>query len=214
MPVMDEQVRKERAERLLQLRSEGTSPATAWRVVDPDSKAKDSRAAEQTRREIRWYRKRYGVTDAPGEDGGLEGGEAGGPNGAAPNGASADVTEDAAKPAKRCAGVADRPCGKEISGRSPRCDDCRKEHTRLRRQGENRNDHRRHGEERKERDIRKRQEEEERRLAEEQQRRQDEEAKRQADALAADREAEEKKEAEARAAAESERKADLERAPR
>ena len=135
MPVMSEQVRKARAERLLQLREEGMSPAAAWRVVDSDSKATDSSAAERTRSEIRRYRERYCVVDAPGESDGLEGGEAGGPNGSALNGAAAEVAEDvAAKPAKRCAGVAGRPCGKEISGRSPRCDDCRKEHGRLRKQ--------------------------------------------------------------------------------
>ena len=184
MPVMNEQVRKARAERLLQLREEGMSPAAAWRVVDSDSKATDSSAAERTRSEIRRYRERYCVVDAPGESDGLEGGEAGGPNGSALNGAAAEVAEDvAAKPAKRCAGVAGRPCGKEISGRSPRCDDCRKEHGRLRKQRNNRNDHRRHGEERKELGIKKRQEEEERHREEERRRLQDEEAKRQAAAL-------------------------------
>ena len=191
MPVMNEQVRKARAERLLQLREEGMSPAAAWRVVDSDSKATDSSAAERTRSEIRRYRERYCVVDAPGESDGLEGGEAGGPNGSALNGAAAEVAEDvAAKPAKRCAGVAGRPCGKEISGRSPRCDDCRKEHGRLRKQRNNRNDHRRHGEERKELGIKKRQEEEERHREEERRRLQDEEAKRQAAALEAERGAE------------------------
>ena len=188
MPVMNEQVRKARAESLLQLREEGMSPAAAWRVVDSDSKATDSSAAERTRSEIRRYRERYCVVDAPGESDGLEGGEAGGPNGAALNGAAAEVAEDvAAKPAKRCAGVAGGPCGKEISGRSPRCDDCRKEHGRLRKQRNNRNDHRRHGEERKELGIKKLQEEEERHREEERRRLQDEEAKRQAAALEAER---------------------------
>ena len=152
MPVMKEQVRKARAERLLQLRSEGVSPAAAWRVVAPKSKAKDSQAAELCRREIKWYRGKYCVVDAPGEDGEPEDGKADGPNGAALNGAPAEITGDvAAKPVKRCLGVEDKPCGKEITGRSPRCDDCRKEHERLRKQRNNRNDHRRHGEERSKR---------------------------------------------------------------
>lgn len=191
MPWMDEQVRKERAERLLQLRfEEGMSPTAAWHAVEPDSKAKDP--AELCRREIRWYRKKHCVVDAPGENGGLEGGDAGGPNGASHNGAAAEVAEDVAtKPAKRCAGVEGQPCGKEISGRSQRCDDCRKEHERRRKQRNNRNDHRRHGEERKERELRKRlstalrshlarlQEEEGRRRREAEIRRQEEERIRQ-----------------------------------
>ena len=120
MPVMSEQVHKARAERLLQLRfEERMRPTAAWRVVSPNSKAADSSAVERTRSEIRRYRERYCVVDAPGESDGLEGGEAGGPNGSALNGAAAEVAEDvAAKPAKRCAGVAGRPCGKEIGSRT------------------------------------------------------------------------------------------------
>lgn len=167
MPVMNEQVRKERTEKLIQLLAEGMSPADAWRVVDPKSKAKGKSAADQTRRDIGWYRERYCVTDS-----------SAGPNGsngaASLNGAHAEVTEDVAakptrptKPVKRCLGVEDKPCEKEITGRSPRCDECRKEHTRLRRQGENRNDHRRHGERRKE-EEKERQAAERRRLQEEQ----------------------------------------------
>ena len=136
MPVMAEQLRKERAERMWQLRfEEGLSPADVWRAVKPDNKAKDP--AELYRREIRWHRKNYGVVDAPEESR-----VASGPNLAslAVGGMSVEVTGDTAvKPMKRCAGVADIPCGKETSGRSPRCDDCREEHERLRRQGNNRN---------------------------------------------------------------------------
>ena len=151
MPVMDEQMRKERAKRLLQLRfEEGMSPADAWHVVDPASKAKDSGAAELTRREIRWLRDRERRwAEALKED--RDGLEAGGLNGALPNGTSAEVTRAAA--VKRCAGVAGRPCEKEITGRSPRCEDCRKEHTRRRRQVENRNSHLRNKEAREERDF-------------------------------------------------------------
>ena len=182
MPRMDEQVRKARAERLLQLRfEEGMSPADAWRVVDPDSTAKDSRAAEQTRREIREYRKKYCVVDESGEDGG--------PNGAALNGTAAEVTGGVAtKPPKRCIGVeGGPPCDKEISGRSPRCEDCRKEHERLRTQRNNRNNNRRHKEKYKEHGLWKRlatalrchlarlQEEEERCRQEAEKRRQEEE---------------------------------------
>ena len=142
MPVMKEQVRKERTEKLIQLLAEGMRPADAWRVVDPKSKAKGKSAADQTRRDIGWYRERYCVTDS-----------SAGPNGsngaASLNGAPAEITGDvAAKPVKRCLGVEGRPCEKKITGRSPRCDDCRKEHERLRRQRNNRNDHRRHGEKR------------------------------------------------------------------
>ena len=133
MPVMSEQVRKARAEKLLQLRfEEGMSPSAAWLEVKRDSKAKAANPAELCRREIKWYREEYCVVDAPGEDDEPEDGEADGPNGAPLNGAPAEVTGDVAaepakatKPVKRCTGVEDRPCGKKISGRSPRCDDCR-----------------------------------------------------------------------------------------
>ena len=140
MPVMDESLRKERAERMWQLRfEEGLSPADVWRAVKPDNKAKDP--AELYRREIRWHRKTYGVVDAPEESRVvLEGDEASDLASLAVGGPSVEVTGDTAvKPVKWCAGVADTPCGKEISGRSPRCDDCRKEHERLRRHGNNRN---------------------------------------------------------------------------
>lgn len=50
--------RRARAERLLIRTIVGKeSAAKAWRVVNPYSKSKDSSAAEQTRREIRWFRK-------------------------------------------------------------------------------------------------------------------------------------------------------------
>jgi hypothetical protein len=176
MPVMDEQVRKERAEKLQQLRSEGVRPADAWHQVAPESKAANSRAAELTRREIRRYRERYGATAAPEEQPAPGGGEVGGLNGASPNGTAAEVTtEDAAAkpagPSKLCAGVEGKPpCGKEITGRSPRCDDCRTEHERLRKQRNNRNDYRRHGVDRKERAVL-------RELAEEERQRQEAERK-------------------------------------
>lgn len=157
-PRIEEQARKERAERLLQLRDEGVRPAAAWREVDPDYKGKDSSAAEQTRRAIREYRKKYCVVDEPGEDGGPESGAADGSDGASLNGTAAEVTGDAAtKPAKLCIGVeGGPPCGKEVSGRSPRCEDCRAEHERLRKQRNNRNNNRRHKEEYKERALWKR----------------------------------------------------------
>ena len=199
MPVMDEQVRKERAERLLQLRfEEGLSAADAWCVVAPHNTVKDSTAAEQTRREIRRYRNRYCVVDAPGEDGGPEGGEAGGPNGASPNGTSAEVTGAAAakptKRVKRCLGAGDEPCGKEITGRSPRCEPCRAEHERLKRQVQNRDSNLRNKEARKMRHLGRRliaalrcrlallQEEQRRRLVAAEKRRQEEERQRQKEA--------------------------------
>ena len=198
MPVMDERVRKARAERLLQLRAEGVSPAGAWLEVKPNYKGSEKSAADLTRREIGRYRKRYGVVDAPGEDGEPEDDEAGGPNGAAPNGAGAEVTGDVAakpakatKPVKLCLGVEDRPCGKEITGRSPRCDDCRKEHGKLKKKAQNQGSHRRNKEARKERRIgrqeaksrqqkeKERQEAERRRKEEERRRQQQEERERQ-----------------------------------
>lgn len=44
-----------RAERLCALRNEGMPAAEAWRAVKPDTTANDRAAAEQARREIRWY---------------------------------------------------------------------------------------------------------------------------------------------------------------
>lgn len=155
-PRIAEQVRKARAERLLQLRSEGMSPGDAWNEVKPGNKAKDP--AEMCRRAIREYRKKYCVVDEPGEDGGPESGAAGGLAGASLNGTAAEVTGDAATgPAKLCIGIeGGPPCGKKVSGRSPRCEDCRAEHERLRKQRNNRNNNRRHKEEYKERALWKR----------------------------------------------------------
>ena len=167
MPVMSEQVRKTRAERLLQLRfEEGMSPAAAWRVVSPNSKAADP--AELCRREIRWHRKKYGSVDVPEESRVVrEGDEAG-------DQTSASTRDAAVKPAKRCAGVADRPCGKEIPARFTRCKECGKEHERLRKQVDNRNAYlrslarEREAEERKrEEEARQREEEKQRQEAEE-----------------------------------------------
>ena len=136
MPVMSEQVRKARAERLLQLRfEEGMSPTAAWRVVSPNSKAADSRAAELCRREIRWHRKKYGSVDVPEESRVVRQGDEAGDQ------ASASTRDAAVKPAKRCAGVEDHPCGKEIPARFTRCKECGKEHDRLRRKVDNRNYH-------------------------------------------------------------------------
>ena len=221
-PRIEEQARKARAERLLQLRSEGMSPGDAWNEVKPGNKAKDP--AEMCRREIREYRKKYCVVDEPGEDGGLESGAAGGPDGASLNGTAAEVPWDAAtKPAKLCIGVeGGPPCSKEVSGRSPRCEDCRAEHERLRKQRNNRNNNRRHKEEYKERALWKRlvaalcchlarlQEEEERCRQEAEKRRQKEEK----EAQEAERRRREKARAEwapilAAAKAEEERKANL-----
>ena len=143
MPVMSEQVRKTRAERLLVLRfEEGLSPTDAWREVRPTSKATDGMAAELCRRDIRWYRGEHSSVDVLGESRVvLEGDEAGDPASASlAGGASVEVTGDAAAtPKKRCAGVADRPCGKVITERRTRCEDCGKEHRRLERQVYNRN---------------------------------------------------------------------------
>ena len=176
MPVMNEQVRKARAERLLQLRfEEGMRPTAAWRVVSPNSKAADSRAAELCRREIRRYRKKYGSVDVPGESRVVpKGAEAG-------DQASASTGDAAVKPAKRCVGVEDQPCGKEIPAQFTRCDDCGKEHTRLRRQVENRNAHlrslaREREAEKKKREEEARQREEEKRQREEEKQRQEAEA--------------------------------------
>ena len=150
MPVMSDQVRKARAERLLVLRfEEKMSPSAAWLKVRPTSKAGDIQAGELTRREIRWLQsRRETAADEAGDD----------PIGAtvtAETAAEVVFTEGAAAapPKKRCVGVGvedDSPCGRAISGRSPRCDDCRKERRRLKRKRYNRDYYRR----RKERLIR------------------------------------------------------------
>ena len=44
-----------RARELCALRSAGVPAAEAWRAVNPGTPAKDRSAAEQTRREIRWF---------------------------------------------------------------------------------------------------------------------------------------------------------------
>ena len=129
MPVMNEQVRMARAERLIQLRfEEGMSPSAAWLEVKRDSKAKAANPAELCRREIRRYRANHSPVDVPGDSHVvLEGDEAGALTSTSLAGkASVEVTGNAAvKPSKRCKGVEDRPCGKKIPARRMRCDDCR-----------------------------------------------------------------------------------------
>ena len=54
IPVVLEQ-RLHRAGKLCALRNSGVPAAEAWRTVKPDTTANDRAAAEQARREIRWY---------------------------------------------------------------------------------------------------------------------------------------------------------------
>ena len=138
--------RYRRALRLIRLRREGHSPAQAWRIVNPNFKGKDSSAAEMTRHEIRWVRKKLkraaaarkarkaalrkkralrkkGIIQGPPEK-------------------PAPIQPPEPKPPpkmKGCAGVADRPCATEIPvrGNWKRCATCSKENKRLQKVDQN-----------------------------------------------------------------------------
>lgn len=129
MPVMSDQVREARAERLLALRfEEEMSPSAAWRKVRPTSKAGDIQAAELTRRDIRWLQSRRETAD---DDA---------PAVTAATAAKVALTEGAAAalPKKRCVGVEDdNPCGRAISRRRTRCVACSTERRRILRKGYN-----------------------------------------------------------------------------
>lgn len=97
---MTERKRRKRLQDALMLLAhvaEGCSEAMAWRKVKPSSKAGDKSAAEMFRREMRWMEEH---PDAPA------------------------LASDWWQEPKRCIGVGDRPCGKEIPRRQKRCNAC------------------------------------------------------------------------------------------
>ena len=119
---MTERQRLQRAHMLVVQRAAGCSAATAWRKVNPGIRASDKSAAERCRREVDWIAQ--WLAEHPGVP--------------VPAG---DWRET---PPKRCIGVADRPCGKELSRRRKRCTACAAEQRRLMRPGYNRNYFRTH----------------------------------------------------------------------
>ncbi len=135
-------------------------PAAAWRLANPDSTANDDSAAQLYRRELRWLRDTRAILGPGGEDL-LLSALAGTPSATSdqeqePAPEAERKAESDAAPAlqkyrpKECRGVADRACAKVITTRSPRCEDCRAEHSRLKRQGDNRNNYQNNQEDRQE----------------------------------------------------------------
>ncbi|MDD9997990.1 MAG: hypothetical protein OXQ89_09630, partial [Rhodospirillaceae bacterium] len=89
---MTERQRLQRARMLLKHRIAGHPPAAAWRKVKPDTVASDKSAAEMCVRALSDFRR--WLVEHPGE---------------------VPPAGDWRQEPKRCIGVADRPCGKEIS---------------------------------------------------------------------------------------------------
>ena len=105
---MTERQRQQRARMLLKHRIAGHPPAAAWRKVKPDTVASDKSAAEMCVRALSDFRR--WLVEHPGE---------------------VPPAGDWRQEPKRCIGVADRPCGKEISRRQKRCQACAEEQKRL-----------------------------------------------------------------------------------
>lgn len=117
---MTERQHLQRARMLLAHVAEGCSEAVAWRKVKPRSKASsDKSAADMFRREMRQIARH---PDAPA------------------------LAHDWWQEPKRCIGIDDRPCGKEIPRRQKRCKTCADEQISLDRRGYNRKYHRSHKE--------------------------------------------------------------------
>ena len=98
---MTERQRLQRARMLFKHRIAGRPPAAAWRKVNPGTEASDKSAAEMCGRELSWFRR--WLVEHPGE---------------------VPPAGDWRQEPKRCIGVADRPCGVEISRRQKRCTAC------------------------------------------------------------------------------------------
>ena len=114
---LTERQRLQRAHALVVHRAAGCPPAAAWRKANTGSKASEKSAAEMCRREVHWLERWMAEhPDVP-----VPAGDWRGPS------------------AKRCIGVADRPCGQEISRRRKRCEACAAEQRRLQQRGYRRN---------------------------------------------------------------------------
>ncbi|MDE0228290.1 MAG: hypothetical protein OXJ62_05480, partial [Spirochaetaceae bacterium] len=109
---MTERQHLQRARMLLKHRIAGHPPAAAWRKVKPDTVASDKSAAEMCVRALSDFRR--WLVEHPGE---------------------VPPAGDWRQEPKRCIGVADRPCGKEISRRRKRCQACAEEQKRLNQPG-------------------------------------------------------------------------------
>ena len=104
-----------RVEELRRLCRSGVPAAAAWRTVKPNARANDRAAAEQARREIRWY-----------ENGGDSLYQA----------VQEKLQEELRK--RQCRGVEDRPCEKMVRPPRQHCTACAKEQRRRKKQGYNR----------------------------------------------------------------------------
>ena len=109
---MTERQRLQRAWMLAVHVAAGRQGAVAWRKVNPGTRANDKSAAEMCGRELSWFSR--WLVEHPGD---------------------VPPAGDWRQEPKRCIGVADRPCGKEISRRQKRCQACAAGQKRLNQRG-------------------------------------------------------------------------------